>query len=230
MTRVLRLVAATVTLAMLGACQKIEMSYCAARLPAARLVVDSIPLSYQVKQQYDARSLGDAHGNDGESITYGLTTARSSVTADVSLHAMRLGGAVCVRPDLTVQLAYQPMSVEIARELVRGSCAYNTVLGHEEKHVDVYRSQLAAAVVSLRDELAHHGFEHVERFSDIDHATAAMQTMQDTWLVPHAHELLDLVAARQLLVDTPAEYQRVASSCPDNPLVTGHEAPAAPHF
>jgi hypothetical protein len=54
--------------------------------------------------------------------------------------------------------------------------------------------------------------------------------MQDTWLVPHAHELLDLVAARQLLVDTPAEYQRVASSCPDNPLVTGHEAPAAPHF
>ena len=230
MTRALRSITAVLSLAALGACQKIEMSYCAARLPPAHLVVDSAPLNYQVKQQYDARALGDAHSNDGESITYGLTSARSSVTADVSLHAMPVGGALCVRPDVTVHLAYQPMAVEVARELARDSCAYHTVLGHEEKHVEVYRSQLAAAVTGLRDDLAHHGFEKVERFSDLDHAKAAMQSMQDTWLVPRAHELLDQVAALQQQVDSPAEYQRVASSCPDNPLVSGQQAPAAPHF
>ena len=226
----LRLIAAALALAALGACQKIEMSYCAARLPAATLTVDAAPPSYQLGQHYDARSLGDAHGNDGESITYGLTSARSSVAAAVSLHAMRVAGAVCVRPDVSVHLAYQPMSVEVARELQRGSCGYNTVLGHEEKHVEVYRSQLAVAAASLQQELTQHGFQQVERFSDIDHAEAAMQSMQDTWLVPRAHELLDQVAARQQLVDSAAEYQRVASSCPDNSLISGHDAPVAAHF
>ncbi len=211
-------------------CQKIELGYCAARLPPAHLTVDSIPVRYQPEQRYDARSLGDAHGNDGESITYGLTSARSSVTAEVSLHAMRIGASVCVRPDVSVHLGYQPMSVQVARELAPNSCAYNTVLGHEEKHVEVYRSQLAVAVRSMQNELAQHGFDQVERFSDIEHAEAAMQTMQDSWLVPRAHELLDQVAERQKLVDSPAEYQLVAGSCPDNPLISGHDAPAAAHF
>jgi len=225
-----QLVTSLVLLVALAACQKIEMSYCQMRLPPSRLMVDVDPLNYTLNQHADARTIGDAHGRDGESITYGLTTAKSSVRAEVKLHVLKIPGGVCARPDVVVHLAYQPVEVDVARELQSGSCGYTVVLGHEMKHVDVYRLQLSQSGARLRHEIdAQHLFVPV-RYSDVEHAEAAMQALQDGWLVPKAQGFLEEAAAKQSAVDTPEEYQRVGSACPGNSLLSGETAPEQHRF
>ena len=192
--------------------------------------IDTEAPVYTVSSTADARYLGDQHGHDGELVTYGLTTARSSVRAEVSLHVMRLPGKVCARPDVTVHLAYKPMTVEIAHELVPHTCAYETVLGHEKKHVDAFADQLAASKLTLSAEIAARELSRAELYSSTEAAEHAMQVLQDNWLVPRADQLLAGADQRQRLVDNPAEYQRVGSACPDSPLISGKTAPDAFHF
>jgi hypothetical protein len=216
--------------ALVGGCHKIEAGYCEARLPPARVEIDAQPPAYILSTTATARYLGDQHGADGEMITYGLTSARSSVRAEVSLHVMRLPGAVCARPDLVVHLAYQPMTVEIAHELPPHSCAYETVLGHEKKHVDVFTQQLAKSSSALNAEIRQRGLDRPKIYPSVEAAERDMQGLQDDWLVPRGEQLLAEVADAQHAVDSVAEYHRVGSACPDSPLLSGQSAPGAFHF
>ncbi len=214
----------------LSGCQKIEAGYCDARLPASKVTIELEAPAYTLSTSADARYLGEQHGHDGEMITYGLTSARSSVRAEVNLHVMRLPGAVCARPDITLHMAYKPMTVEIAHELGAHSCAYETVLGHEKKHVDAFAAQLASSKATLASEIAAHGVSRAVLYSSPEAAEHAMQLLEDNWLVPRADELLAEVEQRQRAVDSPAEYQRVGAACPDSALLSGKAAPDAFHF
>jgi hypothetical protein len=155
-----------------------------------------------------------------------LTTATPSVQAEIQLHVTTLPGAVCVRPDLTVTLGYQPMQVDMARELAPASCPYATVFGHEMKHVDVYREHLAKVAKALEAEVRSRiGSALPTRFANLAASEKAMQDFQNDWLVPRASELLQAVAAEQNAVDSEAEYARVAAACPGDTLLSGARAP-----
>ncbi len=219
-----------VALVAFTACQKIDATYCRMRLPPSQIVVTNEAVSYSIGHHQDARAIGDAHGQDGESITYGLTTASPLARAEIRLHVLKIPGGVCARPDVLVHLAYQPMTVEIARELPEGSCGYQAVLNHEMKHVDVFRQTLDQSAASLRHEIDAHALDVPVRYSDVDHARAAMQSLQDSWLLPMGQAYLAQAADLQSAVDTPAEYQRVKNLCPSDPLISGENAPDAHRF
>jgi len=210
----------------LVACHPLEDAYCGAMLPKPGLDIVTVPPHYALEQNRSARQLGDAHASDGERITYGLTTAMPMTRAEIKLHVAKLPGAVCVRPDIQVTLAYQPMQVDLAEELARGSCPYETVLGHELKHVEAYRVHLATVATTLKAEIQARVASHLPaRYASLEASETAMQAFQDEWLVPRANDLLGRVTAEQSAVDSAAEYARVASACPGDALLSGATAP-----
>lgn len=119
----------------------------------------------------------------------------------------------CVSPQIVVTYGFNPMTVYVAKEFPKGSCAYNEIYRHELRHVQTYLDHLSSIEKGIAETL-------VKRFATGRlYRGAVGQTRQmlerelnDRWL-PYLNRQIERVASSQALIDTPQEYERVARSC-----------------
>jgi hypothetical protein len=121
-------------------------------------------------------------------------------------------GLTCLRPSLTMTLRYRPVQVYVASEFINDSCAYDFVLRHEMRHVDVHVRRLREVALQLQAELQDRlaGVVHVGRRDELQGRLQAEVTGR--WL-PRAERDLQDVRQEHQLIDSPEEYQRALTVC-----------------
>lgn len=164
-----------------------------------------------------AWALTGFHGGTG--ITLGL--AYSPLYYEFLPHysVTQQNGKLCVALDkIKVYFRARPI-VFISSEFPRGSCEFNSVLEHENKHVKTLRKMhkkfskpfkehvqdiiLQARPLKIKSEYQMDGA--------MDKISAQMQAQLDEYLVDISNEL----AREQIKVDAPSEYERVNKTCDD---------------
>lgn len=119
----------------------------------------------------------------------------------------------CASPQLTVTYGFSPMTVYVAREFPKGSCAWNEIHRHELRHVQAYQDHLAGIESELRETLQRRFVTGDPWRGPVGQArNRIQQELEERW-APYVKRMINKVDQTQALIDTPEEYARVASSC-----------------
>ncbi len=159
-------------------------------------------------------SLGPRRLQPGSEII-GLTRGNTVVEIQTRLSIIldRQTNLECGTPEITVSFGYRPMTVYVAREFPHGSCAYQRILEHEMRHVQVYRDHLAR----VEPEIARALQQRLEAWT-LERRPAGLTStllrrdINDEW-IPQLRQMIARVEDEQAHVDNEEEYRRVTSSC-----------------
>src|SRR5207253_4240904 len=128
---------------------------CESRHKPNEIHVTTNPVEYTTDLTVTAATLTDIAKPPGGRTVNGLTrtSMRSAVNLGSNGITNRMSGKHCLRPVIDVQLAFDPMTVFISRELPEGSCRFTSRMQHELEHVRVYREFLEAAAADIETQL-----------------------------------------------------------------------------
>jgi hypothetical protein len=187
-----------------------------AQLPAARYQVGTVPI---VVGEDDTQGVAELTAKSGASAerhrTYGLTVANFGHETETRLRILEDSstGRACASPEIDVTLSMRPTTVYVARELDGDRCQHDATHEHEMRHVDAYRELLAAAAVTLRDELP----AAIAANTLTGPSAGDVRTRFDAQLRAYLNDFMrtqhEVLAQRQALIDTPEEYARVGAAC-----------------
>ncbi len=144
----------------------------------------------------------------------GLTRTESKVAIGLDGPMLQdpVSGYECVAPQISVQLFYAPVVIYIGREFPPGSCAYDEVMAHEQRHLKAYMDHLPKVEVLVRAALARR-FEARPLYAPRGTARAALaQEVHAGWL-PYINAEMAKVEAAQAAIDSPQEYAGLGKAC-----------------
>ena len=144
-------------------------------------------------------------------LTRGVAVVRVSTRTPAYVDASRRWE--CASPQLTLSYGFSPLVVYVAKEFPAGSCAYDEIYRHEQRHVTTYQKHIE----SIEQELAatlNRRFATQGPWRGPAGQTAAQlqEELNERW-VPYIKRQIERVDAAQALIDTPEEYARVKNSC-----------------
>jgi hypothetical protein len=178
-------------------------------------VLSSKQNGYTINNQLPYRALTLKTGSiDGRMQTLGLTVTqgRFSANMDGAILQDPVSGYECIAPKVEIKLYYSPVMIYVGNEFVPGSCAYKTILAHEERHLDAYVENLVRVEKVVGDALSKR-FEGKPLYAPSGTAMSALQhEINSTWF-PFIQNEFDKGKAKQALIDTPEEYARLGKSC-----------------
>lgn len=118
----------------------------------------------------------------------------------------------CIAPHITVELAYTPVNVFVAREFPASSCSYREIYAHEMRHVDIYRANLPLVEAKVREELARR-YGDRPLYAAAGQGFARLRDDVDGWLRPLVKAELAKVELQQVELDSPEETFRMSHAC-----------------
>jgi len=200
-------------IALLAGCDMFNSfeSVCEKRLAPTTVEVVTKPVSYTYDFSQSTRDLTSRGAHRAGTIVLGLVEAEIRSEASVGLNGIKqtLGGRYCMRPSLTVKLAFEPMTLFIANEQPEGSCAFRITMAHELKHIAVYQEYLDEFASRVQGDLGRALGDEIVYVSSQAQADAHVRSVLDKTLAPYMQAVQDEVRARQARVDSPAEYGRL---------------------
>lgn len=105
------------------------------------------------------------------------------------------------------------MTVYVAKEFSKGSCAYNEIYRHELRHVNTYQEHLASINKGLVDTLSDRFATGSSWRAPVGQTrTRIEKELNERWM-PYITREIERVESAQALIDTPEEYARVAETC-----------------
>lgn len=187
------------------------------QLPQPSVTVKRLEERLTVNTEYGYKALnqlGAAIAHSGHQVL-GLT--RGNVIAQFSTttpsYIDRTGQWECASPQLTLTVGFSPMTVYVAKEFPRGSCAYNEIYRHELRHVKTYQEHLVNIEKELADTLRSRFATGSSWRASVGQTRERLQReLNERWL-PFVQREIGRVDATQALIDTPEEYARVANTC-----------------
>jgi hypothetical protein len=190
-------------------------SRCAA-LPATRFDIVLVPVTYAEDRSQSIDELTVRGGNTPAThATFGLTTARfgQRTVTELSVVVDAAGGRTCGTAAVRVELAMQPMTVFVAREIDRTPCARDATFAHELKHVAVFRQVLNEATRDLKADLADAIGTGLRRTGSRQELERGFNAQLEAYLSVFMSQWQRTMNARQDAVDSPDEYERTAAAC-----------------
>lgn len=206
---------AIVALAVLAGCDAIRPfeSVCESRLPNSSVTVNVEPLSYTVDRRLSFAELtarGAALAGEGRFVL-GLTEA--NLRREVRLLAPGVGsrakGRYCMRPQVTVEVTFNPAKVFMGADEPEGTCRYRLTWDHELRHIAVYQEFLGAFAARIREALASQIGTQIYYFKSPEEAQEHVDRMVTDVLSPLVQAGMEEVRALQRQVDSPEEYARL---------------------
>ena len=224
MRLVVRLAALLAVTAPLAGCNPFESfeTACEERLPAAKIEVVAAPVAYSTDLTRSASELAAKGAHSSSRTLMGLVTTdlKSSVSLGGSGIADRGKSRFCMRPSVTVNLSFSPMTIYVAREHPVGSCAHRITLEHEEKHIAVYQQYLADIATQIDESLRAELGRKVLFFRSEAEGDAHVQKVLEERVGPYVERAMLQVVTLQKQVDSPDEYarlDRVQAECEARP-------------
>ena len=124
-------------------------------------------------------------------------------------------GSICAQVSmLELRYGFPQTMVYIARDLPQGSCSYNEVLGHEQKHVaanqwllDTYLPVFNSLMPQLAAQIG------IARVSSMEEANSQFHETIDLYMKHLSANMTTVYNNRQHDIDTPSEYQHLSNVC-----------------
>lgn len=150
-----------------------------------------------------------------ENRVLGLTrgTARVRFETKTALIVDRTGRYECSSPQLVVTYGFSPMTVYVAKEFSKGSCAYNEIYQHELRHVKTHQDHLVSIEKELAETLNRRFATGSPWRSSVGQTRLALERELNERWIPYITREMERVESAQALIDTPEEYARVADAC-----------------
>ncbi len=193
--------------------------------PIFNLNVDNRPVRIipnadqnRMRQLYTQHNPGRAAGLTSHHSIGGLHHGEITLRTQFNILQATQGAAACLGlQSLDMTLVYDPI-IYISSDRPRGSCEYNAALEHEYKHHNTDLLVLRQAVPLLRA-AAQRSISSLRlplqtQTSQLAQAREQLQQQITDQLNLEMDRIEKQRNQRQALIDTPAEYQRVASICP----------------
>jgi hypothetical protein len=151
-----------------------------------------------------------------EAVSMGITRYRPILEVRISMMVETPPqGKACARVhQVNVKIGYQDVTVFVANEIPRNSCAFNETLGHEEKHVAVNRELLDQFTPLIKQRLE--AYLRLYAVFPVDTAAEAEPLLHDHLegvLEEMIQQMANVNMERQQQVDSPVEYKRLADVC-----------------
>lgn len=125
----------------------------------------------------------------------------------------RNGRWECASPQVRVSYGFSPLTLYVANEFPKGSCAWQEIYDHEQRHVTTYRRHIAELEPSLTDNLQRRFVAGgIWRGAAGETSATLQRELSERWL-PYIKRQIGRVEAAQALIDSPEEYARIAESC-----------------
>lgn len=202
-----------------------------AELPKPSVSLQKLDEPVKQDDRYGYRTLTSLAGERTRPNQTVLGLTRGKVVARIALRAPRLvdasGRWECLSPQLQVSFGYAPLTVHVAREFPPGSCAYQEILAHEQKHVEAYRKHALAIEQEIAATFAARFTVDPQpwRGAAGELGERLQKELDERWL-PFIQRRLAAVEAAQAEIDAPEEYERVSRAC-DGEIRKRLQAPAA---
>lgn len=188
---------------------------CEDKMERAAPVVTAITNGFTIDRSLSFRQLGTMRGRlpDG-AFVLGLTSVKAS--SEIFHESATLRNPItryeCLSPKVTVNLAYQPVTIYIGREFAPGTCAYQEILAHEMRHLNTYFDELPKVERVVRAAVEKR-FNTRPSYAFEGQAKAALERELTNVWIPYLTRELTRVEAKQAAIDTPAEYARLSRVC-----------------
>jgi hypothetical protein len=157
-----------------------------------------------------------------ENLTLGLTRYMPTLEFGVPVRSVQYpDGVACAHVQhVDVTIGYKDVTVFIAREIPQGTCGFDTIMAHEQKHIDVNRAILAEYTPLIEQRLKVFLHDNgVFREPNLDYASTMLQGKLQQILNEISEQIVTDNRQRQQQVDNPGEYRRITYSC--NGQLTG---------
>jgi hypothetical protein len=178
-------------------------------------VLSSTQNGFTINNQLPYRALTAKAGSiDGRMQTLGLTVTKGIYKANLGGPVLQdpASGYECIAPKVEIKLNYSPVLIYVGNEFVPGSCAYNEILTHEQRHLKAYMDNLARVELAVRDALSKR-FEGKPLYAPSGTAMSALEhEINGTWF-PFIRDEFEKGKAKQAEIDTPDEYARLGKAC-----------------
>jgi hypothetical protein len=210
-----------------GAMAQTRMQCPAMSAPTYTLSVDNRPVRIidnadqnQMRQLFSQHNPNSAAGLANHHTIGGLHHGEITLRTQFNLlQASRDNDACLGLKSLDMTLVYDPV-IYISRDRPPGSCEYNAAIEHEYKHQNTDLAVIRESMPMLRAaaQRAIAGLRNPQQIQTSDLAQAREQIQQQ--VAAQLDREMDRIEKkrnlRQAMVDTPAEYQRVANQCPNS--------------
>lgn len=170
---------------------------------------------FTINNQLPYRALTLKTGSiDGRSETLGLTVTRAQYGATMGGPILqdKVSGYECVAPRVEIKLNYSPVLIYVGNEFTPGSCAYKTILEHEQRHLKAYMDNLTRVEKVVREAL-NRRFEGKPLYAPSGTAQSALQHEINSVWMRFINDEFDKGKVEQAKIDTPQEYARLGASC-----------------
>lgn len=147
----------------------------------------------------------------------GLGGGPMSLKLDTVYETKREGSVSCVRPGgISITFTITPV-IMIARNYEKGSCEYEAVLTHEQKHIDAFSDFQTLYADKLKAYVARIARERI-RAKVVSNVNVAFEQKQmdqtlKTALDSYLETMQEALYKRQMKIDSPQEYAHVAAQC-----------------
>ncbi|ELX09702.1 putative membrane protein [Janthinobacterium sp. HH01] len=170
---------------------------------------------YTINNQLSYRALTAKSGNmDNRMVTLGLTVTKGQYTVDLGGPVLQdtASGYECIAPRVDVKLNYSPVLIYVGNEFAPGTCGYNAILEHEQRHLQAYMENLARVEKVVREALSKR-FEAKPLYAPSGTAMSALEhEINGTWF-PFIRDEFEKGRPKQAEIDTPEEYARMGKVC-----------------
>jgi hypothetical protein len=164
--------------------------------------------------EVSAREKSKALMNGETPITVGLTESRFFYQSAVRTASMRdpASGLQCARIGAEMVIVTGPQTVHVARELRKGSCAFDEVLQHEMRHVQANQA-IARDVATRAEQQFRAQYAGEVMIGTSEELMARFQRIiADEW-IPEMEQMAREASRVHDGIDTPEEYQRIRGVC-----------------
>lgn len=187
------------------------------QLPPPSVTIKRLEEKIAINTTYGYRTLtnlGAALARPGHQVL-GLTRGNAVVSFQTRSpsYVDRTGRWECSSPQIILTYGFSPLTVFVAREFPEGRCAYNEIYQHELRHVKAYQSHIVGIEKELAETLNRRFATGGPWRGPVGQTQARLQQEMDERWLPYIKREIGRVDAAQALIDTPAEYERVANSC-----------------
>lgn len=151
-----------------------------------------------------------------DSVTLGVTRYKPVINFEIPFMKQQLSdGSFCARvTKLNAVIGYRDITVLIAKEFPEGSCAFDHIMTHEQRHITVNRELLLEYVPIIQEKLTSflklYGMSIV---ADPDYAEKLLRYNVNKIFQESTDQILQENMRRQRLIDTPEEYARNNKVC-----------------
>ncbi|NQU61088.1 MAG: hypothetical protein HQ512_08155 [Rhodospirillales bacterium] len=147
----------------------------------------------------------------------GLTLTELQFRMNISVNTLSQpgGGNCAVISGVKARLGFGKITVYVDKRYRRGSCQYNSVLEHENEHVEIFRETLDQYATLVEDRLIEAAANLKPVFAKTaQHAAQKLQNTLQSKVEPMFKKMNQAIDRKNDTIDTPANYKREQKRCP----------------